>query len=509
MRPVVTTLVLLVGCTPDQPSRISLREDLVLPAGEQEASPPRRHGAKPERKTVFLNFEGGPLYCGLMDDATQDVSAIICNLTYPRFEQQGFACYDEREACIAEIVGLVRELWRDFAIDFVTERPERGDYEMVMVGGEVTSGPAAGLAMLDCDDRRPANVVFAFSGSIAGEGTCSKKMLATTISQELAHGLGLCHNDDCWAPVTSVMCPQLITCSSDWGTGCLVDACPCYSGCEDPHEMLIELLGPSETEPPTVQILSPDDGLTVPCGPFTVWVAAGDQTAIGRVLLFEGAALLGELDEPPYEFLIADPDTGDHQYRAVAYDSIGNRAETTTTITVDCDAACIPGSCCCGESCCRPVCDCLDRTPTGGACESDADCQGDLCVSLDEYPGEGGACAELCRADADCPAGFSCIEEEGRNICREDVWADSGEPCEADTDCATALCVSSRCSIPCDTADNGACPADLDCRSGGDGEGTFCLARPSSDGGCTLARTSAGPGPWWVLLALLLARRRR
>jgi MYXO-CTERM domain-containing protein len=509
----VLTLASLAGCAAQPASPISLGGDIVLPPKGAPATGLRREADTQARKVVYLNFEGGPLACGLADDATADTSSIICNLTYPRFEADGFGC-DDRERCIAEIVDLVRTTWRDFRIDLVTERPAAGDYEMVMIGGNV-SGGAAGLANLDCGDLQPRNVAFAFSVVVSGHQGCSREMLATTISQELAHGLGICHNDDCAAPVASVMCPRLSTCESDWGPGCQIDACPCYSGCADPHQMLIDLLGPAETDPPAIDVVSPRNGSTVPCGDFTVWVDVTDATAAGQVHLFEGGSEIGTADAPPYSFPVVNPERGSHTYDVVAFDTIGNRAEASLSVEVSCGAPCIAGSCCCGDLCCRPVCDCQERAPTGQPCMKDADCRGDLCVSQDAFPGTGSVCSELCRGDGDCPDGFLCAEEDGRRVCRQDVWADTGQPCRKNSDCATGLCApgggDSFCTIPCDVQDSGACPADLSCRAPEQGADPLCLGAAASGGGgggCAVS-PPGGNAAWLALLGLLLALRRR
>ena len=79
-------------------------------------------GAAP---VVFLNFGGVTLEHG-PDDATQDLSTII------REPVVEVPPYDEPDS-IQEVVFLVKRMWSRTDVVFVTQRPTRGDYAMVVV----------------------------------------------------------------------------------------------------------------------------------------------------------------------------------------------------------------------------------------------------------------------------------------------------------------------------------------------------------------------------------------
>lgn len=102
----------------------------------------------------------------------------------------------------------------------------------------------------------------------------------------------------------------------------------------------------------------------------------------------------------------------------------------------------------------------------GAACTQDSDCQSSLCLA--------GACTQTCdwtTPSSGCPAGFYCGGDASscdRGYCRSGSAGASalGDPCAADTECASLLCASGRCSTPCIPGGALACPATFTCQVG-------------------------------------------
>lgn len=118
---------------------------------------------------------------------------------------------------------------------------------------------------------------------------------------------------------------------------------------------------------------------------------------------------------------------------------------------------------------------------TGESCSSGSDCASGICLN--------GLCADPCRTEADCPAGFQCdtstIPLTGGGSVDLAVCVPEGEPCLSNEQCSGAdVCVVDRSGnaveLSCGTPVGGGnlgdtCTADSQCKS------NLCL-----DGTCTL-----------------------
>lgn len=102
--------------------------------------------------------------------------------------------------------------------------------------------------------------------------------------------------------------------------------------------------------------------------------------------------------------------------------------------------------------------------PDGEPCAADSECRSGACAH-----GEGlvSACAPACRRDADCASlgvSYRCAVDRApartRLVCAEPErgGADWLQPCRANSDCRSALCVDGTC--------RGACATDADCAGG-------------------------------------------
>jgi len=142
----------------------------------------------------------------------------------------------------------------------------------------------------------------------------------------------------------------------------------------------------------------------------------------------------------------------------------------------------------------------------GGACATRGDCAPSApdCVE--------GQCATACTmGTTDCGLGFACYATAMGDHCLR-MGAGLGEPCNANEDCRTDLCLSTGvCTASCDTM---TCPTGYQCLDAGGPH--VCVAAPPPpppSGGCACSteRTGSPLGALASLvgIALVVARRRR
>ena len=67
-----------------------------------------------------------------------------------------------------------------------------------------------------------------------------------------------------------------------------------------------------------------------------------------------------------------------------------------------------------GVVACVALLGCGDSGAVGDSCDTEADCQGGLCITGGSFPD--GVCTPACDTNVDCPEGFSCISRSG-GIC--------------------------------------------------------------------------------------------
>jgi hypothetical protein len=520
----------------------SLMGDTVpLPGSE------RRHGGGPPAgRTVFLNFDGQTLDCqGPSDNSRANVSRLACapeSITdVPPFNPAGYTC-GSVAACKETIRAMLTARWAEWNIRFVTERPKQGSYEMSMIGGS-RGGVILGIAPLDCNDANLNTISFAFAADVAGL-PCPEEALTTTISHELSHALGLCHNDE----EDSLMFPMVVGCAQTWVCGGNAGDCNC-SGKDVfcPSEYLPELLGPAppDTKAPVVHVIAPLSGLHVPAQ-LTVRALVRDDRTLQAVEVEANAIAVAQAEPDVsglYSWSLPTLPGGHARLCVVGRDAVGNEGVDCINVTVDPQADCMPGDCCCGERCCEQIdpelCDCAVRLPDGEPCSLHQDCRGGLCADDPTSPQADPRCTESCAEDAECPPGLACLQRDatGRGECWSYVAPDGvGQPCQSDPDCRAGLscafpdgCIEQPppggvgdggtclgegfCSRPCGPGMD-PCPASYACADVGGGRVCrFAGIRAQVGGGCAVGSGRAeGAGRLCLLLALCtvlgLARRR-
>jgi hypothetical protein len=294
----------------------------------------------PHRATVYLDFDGETLTQG--DDASKGEASCLLDesLSYPWF----FGTADDAAAIAEE----ARELLSAYGVRVAWEEPPPTHlpYTRVMMGGRAESlgqDPHEGGAscVIDCADAWPRDMAFVFTDEASSSAAA---LLARIAVHEVAHTWGLEHVEG-----TDYLMSGFVT---DEDQGFAESCVPLVGGseCEEVHELfcdpgqqnshaeLLALFGPNtpDTTPPTVEILSPEDGTHVPPGTeITVEVAVADdfggfgwKIAVPE-LGWEQAAAHGEttwvLPFPEGDFTIV-AEAIDHD-RNVAQDSVSVRVD--------------------------------------------------------------------------------------------------------------------------------------------------------------------------------------
>lgn len=215
----------------------------------------------PRKGTVYMNFLGGALLTGA-DNSAENKSTLAKH-------KHPYPSYGGSESSALALIQAVKEDMATLGVRIMYDkRPSKTvPYTMAMIGGSWTdtnlSDPAGGVAPgTDCEDRGQRNVVYAFDTSSA------------TVSQEVAHAWGLDHTmgsdrimsyqsgsnkrfgDNC-----QPLCEE--ACQGPGSIGCrLIHEIYCGEGSETQNDLaeLNKIFGGPEpdTEPPTVEIVSPE-----------------------------------------------------------------------------------------------------------------------------------------------------------------------------------------------------------------------------------------------------------
>jgi MYXO-CTERM domain-containing protein len=241
--------------------RLDAEED--LPGNEY----PRKH-------TLFMNFSGADLKTG-EDNSAEDRSQLAQMGNYPVFT-------GGEPKALAAIQALASDL-APFGVTIVYEqRPDKLlPYTMAMIGGEwmdtQLDNPAAGVAATaDCGALNQRRIVYVFA-----DGGWSALEIASTAAQEAGHAWGLDHSYNCDSVMSYCLGADDKIFSNTCDDLCELD-CQLPANCRVTHEMfcgadsdqqneveeLTWLFGGAEPdmEPPTVEIVSPEDGAVIPEG---------------------------------------------------------------------------------------------------------------------------------------------------------------------------------------------------------------------------------------------------
>ncbi len=307
----------------------------------------------PRKHTLYLNFNGGPLTNGT-DNSAEGKSSLARNGNYPVWGQ------GETKA-----VAAAQGVQADFAPFGITvvyeERPANViPYTMAMMGGDWQDtnieSPAGGVAPgADCGSLGQRHVVYAFESA-------SSVQMANVASQEAGHAYGLDHTFNC-ASVMSYCAGGDGDFQADCA-GLCESQCqgPNSAGCQLTHEMfcgegslqqsdaqeMAWMFGGNEPdmEPPTVEILSPEDGLELEAGGSVDFRATVDDNYGGYAWKFvfykDGELALDEVDydrsdlDPDYNAAknLANLEPGVYELHIEVHDHFGHMTEDVATVYV-------------------------------------------------------------------------------------------------------------------------------------------------------------------------------
>ncbi|MCA9670954.1 MAG: hypothetical protein KC503_35400 [Myxococcales bacterium] len=150
---------------------------------------------------LYLALDGATITKGSRSDARLDESP-LCGATIAAFDHTPFGA--DRQQVVAELVAGVEAYYARYRLLVVTERPQSGDYQMLVVGGrpeDCQRQSIGGLAPLDCADASPRDVGFVYSQPITALAG-----VALVTAHELGHMLGLPHTLDGCGVMSNFIC---------------------------------------------------------------------------------------------------------------------------------------------------------------------------------------------------------------------------------------------------------------------------------------------------------------
>jgi MYXO-CTERM domain-containing protein len=225
-------------------------------------------------------------------------------------------------------------------------RPTSGEYVMNMTGPlNYGDGSAGGVAFLDCGNRRPNDITFAFVGQ---NSPYDASGIASIVGQEVGHAFGLEHVDD----ERDMLYPSISPSSPDRA---FLDTCldvlpnPTYGYvCADQHVQscgveseqnsyaeLLEFLGQAapDVQPPTVEIVYPEDEDEFAVGDeFSIEVEATDDRLLESLELFSNGEMLERDSEPPFGWQVTEIPAGTYEFYVQATDVAGNVGKSATIV---------------------------------------------------------------------------------------------------------------------------------------------------------------------------------
>lgn len=246
---------------------------LLVPRWQVEddlSAPPRVTRAwdePPHRQTIFLNFFGGKMRKGNIASEMESPCINAGEVDYPGYignEQDALA-----------IIQVFEQAMEPFGIRIAYDKvpPKHLPYSMVMMGGRpqvigLPNGVLGVACNLDCGEVWWRDTTFAFT-EVAGD----IQVLGTTALQEAAHAWGLDHIDG----EQLIMHPFATFGKKVWASECTkYNPATGPIGCEYIHDEfcgenggaqndvaeLMAFFGANsvDSEPPTVRLLSPQDG---------------------------------------------------------------------------------------------------------------------------------------------------------------------------------------------------------------------------------------------------------
>lgn len=275
------------------------------------------------RYTIFMNRNGGTYTPGNNNASTNRSSVPQQTSVIP--------AWNVSDANWAQVMGCVRAQFAAYDVEITDQDPgELPHMESVVAGrpGDIqlpngVGGVSPFTSNCSVIDR---SIVYTFA-EVFGN---NYQVICEVVAQEVAHSFGLDHQFLCSDPMT-----YLTGCGAksfqDTNAQCGEDSprtCACGQTTQNSHQMLASRIGIGDALAPTVSILSPSDGATVPPG-FSVTASAEDNIGIARVELYIDGVLAETKTAAPFTFVTSGAiGNGSHIIETRAYDSKNTTSES-------------------------------------------------------------------------------------------------------------------------------------------------------------------------------------
>lgn len=315
------------------------------------------------------------------------------------------------------LVQCVRDTFKPFDIEIVTEDPGNVSHFEVMIGGTSRQlDPdleAGGVApFISCGATRNNTISFVFAGTSG-----SINFLCGAVAQEACHVWGLDHELNADDPMTYLELGSSKRFQND-DADCGEDnprRCRCGGNTQNSYRYMTDTFGLNPTLlAPTLQIATPSEGAWVkPRFPVSANFSS-ELTTIGGQLSIDGNQVQ-MVDGSILAFNAPDLPGGPHAIEVEATDAGDRTVVATVNVNVmaACSAAGCPANFHCVAGACMPGAN--EQGGFGASCGGNAECISQQCATdgTDSY------CTTTCEAGA-CPGGFECITES--NVC----WPTTG-----------------------------------------------------------------------------------
>jgi len=307
------------------------------------------------------------------------------------------------------IVQCVKTQYKPYNVIITETEPTSGNYVEAVVGGDGAStgwSASSGILGVASADNfcgvTEKGIAFSFAHNHIGI-TKQNDELCATVAHEVGHLLALEHeiaskDTMSYVPFASSGSKAFTDPSSQCGTDAQ-DTNPCSCAQTAPNMTssgmrLTQFVGlrPIETNPPTLDVTSPGDQVTLPPS-FIVTADASDDTAMDQVAVLLGANTMGASTMPTSGTTYTIP--------------VNNAAEGTYTLEVQAiDLA--------GNITKKDLAVVIAKSDLGGNCLNSSDCIANMCAAKDDGSH---FCTQVCDASNACPDNFDCTPVGEQSLC--------------------------------------------------------------------------------------------